>query len=140
MRDRCHLLHRGDHFTMHSICRLGACRYCLRGRRVRKSAEPRGGYLRPSGVVYAGEENSLHTRALSVCGCGTSTCPAVEGKFGASQRNTNVAVNAPAICATTNSGTSTGLMPVNVFVNERASVTAGFANEVEEVNQYAAVM
>ena len=125
---------------MHSISRLGACRNRLRRFLVGKRVEPGGGYLRASGVVYAGEENSLHTRALSVCGCGTSTCPAVEGKFGASQRNTNVAVNAPAICATTNSGTSTGLMPVNVFVNERASVTAGFANEVEEVNQYAAVM
>src|SRR5439155_24818022 len=102
---------------MHSICRLGACRYCLRGRRVRKNAEPRGGYLRASGVVYAGEENSLHTRALSVCGCGTSTCPAVDGKYGASQRNTNVAVNAPAIFATSNSGTSTGLTPVKACVN-----------------------
>src|SRR5439155_21835786 len=102
--------------------------------------EPRGGYLRASGVVYAGEENSLHTRALSVSGCGTSTWRAVAGRFGASQRNKNVALNAPATCATTNSGTSTGLMPVNVFVNERASVTAGFAKDVEEVNQYAAVM
>ena len=31
-------------------------------------------------------------------------------------------------------------IPVNVFVNERAIVTAGFANEVEEVNQYAPVI
>lgn len=31
-------------------------------------------------------------------------------------------------------------MPANVSVAARASVTAGFANDVEEVNQYAAVM
>ena len=31
-------------------------------------------------------------------------------------------------------------MPVNVSVTDRASVTAGLANEVDEVNQYAAVM
>ncbi len=31
-------------------------------------------------------------------------------------------------------------MPANVSVKERASVTAGFAKEVEAVNQYAAVM
>jgi hypothetical protein len=37
-------------------------------------------------------------------------------------------------------GTSAGRMPEKVFVSDRASVTAGFANEVEAVNQYAAVM
>jgi hypothetical protein len=31
-------------------------------------------------------------------------------------------------------------MPENVFVTERASVTAGLANEVEAVNQYAALI
>jgi hypothetical protein len=31
-------------------------------------------------------------------------------------------------------------MPENVFVTERAKVTAGLANEVETVNQYAAVI
>jgi hypothetical protein len=31
-------------------------------------------------------------------------------------------------------------MPANVSDAERASVTAGFAKEVEAVNQYAAVM
>src|SRR2546430_14391259 len=96
---------------MHSISRLGACRNRLRRFLVGKRVEPGGGYLRASGVVYAGEENSLHTGALSVCGCGTSTCPAVEGRFGASQRNTNVAGKAPANLPRTNSGTTTGLMP-----------------------------
>jgi hypothetical protein len=39
-----------------------------------------------------------------------------------------------------NAGTSNGLIPANVSVADRASVTAGFANDVEAVNQYAAVM
>ena len=39
-----------------------------------------------------------------------------------------------------NPGASAGRIPEKVFVNDRANVTAGLANEVEEVNQYAAVM
>jgi hypothetical protein len=37
-------------------------------------------------------------------------------------------------------GASTGLMPANVSLTDRASVTAGFANDVDAVNQQAAVM
>jgi hypothetical protein len=37
-------------------------------------------------------------------------------------------------------GTSSGRIPANVLLNDRAMVTAGFANDVEDVNQYAAVM
>ena len=37
-------------------------------------------------------------------------------------------------------GASTGRIPANVFVNARASVTAGLAKDVEAVNQYAPVM
>jgi len=39
----------------------------------------------------------------------------------------------------TNPGTSSGLIPTKVSEAERASVTAGLANEVEAANQYAAV-
>jgi hypothetical protein len=39
-----------------------------------------------------------------------------------------------------NGGTSTGRIPANVFEMDRASVTAGFAKDVDAVNQYAAVM
>ena len=39
-----------------------------------------------------------------------------------------------------NAGASAGRMPANVFVSDRASVTAGFANDVDAVNQYAPVM
>src|SRR5262245_11466983 len=35
---------------------------------------------------------------------------------------------------------SAGRMPANVFVSPRAIVTAGFANDVDAVNQYADVM
>ena len=48
-----------------------------------------------------------------------------------------VAANAPRSCAMMKSGTSSGRIPANVSVSERAMVTAGFANEVDGVNQYA---
>lgn len=51
------------------------------------------------------------------------------------QLKTNVADNAPQICASKNIGTFPGLIPAKVFETERANVTAGFANEVEAVNQ-----
>src|SRR6266404_5863897 len=62
------------------------------------------------------------------------------GSFGASQRNNTTAVMAPANCVTTKAGASTVRMPAKVLVNVRARVTAGLANEVEAVNQYAAVI
>ncbi len=37
-------------------------------------------------------------------------------------------------------GVSIGRIPANVSLADRASVTAGFANDVDAVNQYAAVM
>ena len=37
-------------------------------------------------------------------------------------------------------GRSTGRIPEMVLVNDRAIATAGLANDVEAVNQYAAVM
>ncbi len=38
-------------------------------------------------------------------------------------------------CATTNGRTWFGAMPAKVSVNARAAVTAGFAKDVEAVNQ-----
>ncbi len=61
-------------------------------------------------------------------------------RSGSSQRNIIVAVYAPANWATMNHGTSRGRMPANVSLRQRAMVTAGLAKEVDEVNQYAAVM
>src|ERR1700687_4329625 len=66
--------------------------------------------------------------------------PALAFNPGTSQRNRNVAAIAPANCPATNVGTSTGRIPENVSESDRAIVTAGFANDVDEVNQYAAVM
>ena len=52
-----------------------------------------------------------------------------------SQPNTAVAARGPATWARMNPGASPGAMPEKVSVNERATVAAGFANEVDEVNQ-----
>jgi hypothetical protein len=46
----------------------------------------------------------------------------------------------PSICATMNAATPPGAIPANVSDSARAKVTAGLANEVDAVNQYAAVM
>ena len=58
----------------------------------------------------------------------------------ATRKTAAKAAVAPADCATINPGTSAGRMPANVSVRARANVTAGFANDVDAVNQYAAVM
>jgi hypothetical protein len=46
-----------------------------------------------------------------------------------------VASAAPANCATMKAMTPAGAMPAKVFEKARANVTAGFANEVDAVNQ-----
>src|SRR5690242_7691064 len=61
-------------------------------------------------------------------------------RFGANQRKSRVAASAPQNCATRKPGTFAGLIPENVSLRERAIVTAGFAKDVEDVNQYADVM
>ena len=53
-----------------------------------------------------------------------------------SQPNTAVAARAPTTWAAMNPGASAGAMPAKVSVKDRAIVTAGFANEVDDVNQY----
>ena len=53
----------------------------------------------------------------------------------ASRRNSIAPVTAPASCAAMNPGASAGRMPAKLSVSERPSVIAGFANEVEAVNQ-----
>jgi len=51
------------------------------------------------------------------------------------QPNSPAASSAPATSATRNPGMPAGPIPDNVSVKERARVTAGFANDVEAVNQ-----
>ena len=70
----------------------------------------------------------------------TTTDLASELRLGTSHLKSNVAARAPAIWAAMKPGTSLGLIPANVSLKDRAIVTAGFANEVDAVNQYAAVM
>src|SRR6516162_3700600 len=61
----------------------------------------------------------------------------VDGK---SIKHTIEATSAPTTCATMNAGTWFMAMPAKVVVKPRASATAGLANDVDEVNQYAAVI
>jgi hypothetical protein len=49
-------------------------------------------------------------------------------------------ISAPTICAPMNGSTELGAIPANESENIRPTVTAGFANDVELVNQYAAPM
>ena len=78
------------------------------------------------------------------CGCtGTARGDASSdvwsvGSGGSSHRTTATASAPPMACATMNPGTSTGRIPANESLTARASVTAGFANDVDAVNQYAA--
>jgi hypothetical protein len=58
-----------------------------------------------------------------------------DGPSAANQANNAVAAAAPISCATMKPGTATGRMPVNVSLAARARVTAGFANDVDAVNQ-----
>ncbi len=47
------------------------------------------------------------------------------------------AIAKPTSCIKINIGTDSGAMPANVLVRLRAKVTAGFARDVDDVNQYA---
>src|SRR5579872_1431833 len=64
----------------------------------------------------------------------------MSGIVGFNQRKSTVAASAPINCVMMKPGASAGLIPAKVSVNDRASVTAGFANDVDAVNQYAAVI
>lgn len=55
--------------------------------------------------------------------------------FNSYPRSNNIAAIAPKLCATTNIGTLDGATPANVSLIDRAMLMAGFANEVDEVNQ-----
>jgi hypothetical protein len=89
------------------------------------------GHLAPRRVMRAQEQDmwALHLRSWSP-----------EAVRGRSHRTTAMARAAPTHCAAMNPGTSYGRMPAKESLAARASVTAGFAKEVDAVNQYAAVM
>src|SRR3954466_15028132 len=85
------------------------------------------------GIVNAREEHRFHGADISDRGITTRSADC--GSDGTSHRNRIVATAAPASCATMNPATSAGRMPANVSVSARARVTAGFANDVDAVNQ-----
>src|SRR5438093_11468339 len=86
---------------------------------------------RPSGCgpncLYKGREHAFYATSIVF----------LSGK---SQDQSRVAAKAPVNCAAMKAGASTGRIPEKVFVIDRASVTAGFANDVDAVNQYALVI
>ena len=59
----------------------------------------------------------------------------MRGALFSSQPNSATAVTVPASWAMMNKGADTGAMPAKVLDRLRATVTAGFANEVDAVNQ-----
>src|SRR5438067_6206352 len=140
---RAQLVHHGDHLGMNALAGLGSCGGRPSLAVVGDGVEERSRHLRAARVVDAGEDDGLHG-ALSVvtaaAGCGTMMSGATCGSAGTSQRNSNVAAEAPSNWAMMKAGASPGRMPANVLLPVRASVTAGLANDVLAVNQYAATM
>ena len=66
--------------------------------------------------------------------CGTTMSqPRLHRDAGTSPSTT--AASAATICTTMNAGADDGRMPANVLLNMRAIVTAGLANDVDDVNQ-----
>jgi hypothetical protein len=90
--------------------------------------------------VNVTEDRNSHGVSPQAVLCGRTTFLAACGSAGINQRKRTVATSAPASCAAINPPTSRGRIPAKVFVSARATVTAGFANEVDAVNQYAPVM
>jgi hypothetical protein len=106
----------------------------------RNVAQKSFGHLAARRVAGAEYQDSFAVSHIYFLSCGTRTARASFDSEGTSQRNKAVAKNAPPSCARMKAGASVGLMPANVSLIDRAKVTAGFANEVEAVNQYAAVI
>jgi hypothetical protein len=72
--------------------------------------------------VDAQKQDTLHERGLPKTNLMTTT-----------------ANRAPNNCINTNIGTDSGAIPANVLLRLRAMLTAGFANEVDEVKKYKAL-
>jgi hypothetical protein len=95
-------------------------------RRVHGSSSPNGPNL---------ELKPHHSPgAIALC-CDSRDARAVWIVDGNKTVANRAAISAPMICAATNAGTWLIAIPAKVVVKPRASVTAGFANEVDEVNQ-----
>lgn len=116
--------HRVDHNRMHTLCGLGARGHRPRFIGICHHVEPARRHLRTTRTVHTREDHLLHAACLA----------------GITHRLKRMAAPIATNCAAIKPGTSEGRIPAKVSLKARASVTAGFAKEVEEVNQYAAVM
>src|SRR4029450_6557390 len=71
-------------------------------------------------------------------GCGTTALPAVAGASGKKKLPRRRPTSPPASWAAMKNRADVGAMPAKVSEKIRPTVTAGFAKDVELVNQYAA--
>ena len=140
LRARCRPRASLEDLGVHARARLGARRDRVCFGFVGEGVKPSCGHLRPASIVNAREEYGFHADSFSVLAASTAgprpwcleRAPEI-GRAPSLRR-------APAICAAMKPGASAGRIPEKVLVSERAKVTAGFANDVDAVNQYAAVM
>ena len=92
--------------------------------------EQRGGHLRAAGVVDADEQH--FRRIADGFGSHRSASSAVGVEEADRGRS---ATTAPTTCMTMNIGADDGAMPAKVSESVRATVTAGLAKLVDDVNQ-----
>src|SRR5580692_14820 len=88
-----------------------------------------------TGLLVRNRQTYIRDYLFGFNSCSRRISPARACKCGTSQRNTIVAATPPRNWANTNEGTSIGRIPANVSLRHLAMVTAGFANEVDTVNQ-----
>ena len=126
---------------------IGVEARCTRELFVRLEDEALDGFVREGAVELLGElgdEAVDSSRCHLFVGHGVSASSgstrSAVWSVGCQNRATPTAQSAPATCMTMNIGALAGRMPANVSVSVRATVTAGFAKLVDDVNQYAAAM
>jgi alpha-galactosidase len=132
-----HLAHGLQHLGVNFGAGVGAGGEGARPGGVGQRVEPGGRHLRAAGVVNAREDDRIHGvhDSSSSERSRSTTRSATLGRAGTSQRKRAVAAAAPATWAMMNPGASAGRMPAKVSLAARASVTAGLANDVDDVNQ-----
>src|SRR5208337_1296782 len=113
-----HFRHRHKYFGVDMRARPSPRRQSRRFRRISDPVEPGRRHLGTPGVLNAGENYGVHQSSSE-----------------RSQLNTYVAASAPKNWENRKPGTSRGRMPANVSLAARARVTAGLANDVDDVNQ-----
>ena len=97
--------------------------------------EPPGGHLRAAGVVDADEQDAGRPLTGDLRGGAMTRGPAMRAAAGATGRPATTPSAPPTNCCAMKAATDAGAMPANVSREHAATVTAGFANDVELVNQ-----